>query len=166
MFFIVSEIKAYFHNAVQLRWMEGVFPGCKVITPRHPCRHLHRVIPCVHLKPGCDPLCGPRSRLSARIKQSCISAEQQTTDGRRASASDPRVSAWLYNGDVRETGACPREASSLADAAFSITLQPAEHVNVHDFSNDAQDVWIHTGRLLQRATTRALAAHFQGRPMH
>lgn len=95
--------------------------------------------------------------------------EQQTTDGRRASAlaSDHRVSAWLYSGDMQETGACPREASPVADAAFSITLQPAEHVNVHNFSNDAQDVWIHPGRLHERrATAKALAAHFQGRLMH
>lgn len=123
---------------------------------------------CMQLKPGDDPLWGHLSRLYAHIKQDCISAEQQTTDGRRASASDHRVwlPAWLCNGDVRETGACRQEASPVADAAFSITLQPAERVNVHNFSNDAQDVWIHTGRLLQRATTRALAAHFQGRLMH
>lgn len=139
------------------------------------CRFLIRavvyaaVIPC-YLEPGMrSPPWGHLCRLS-HLKQGCISAEQQTTDGRRASASasDHRISVWLYNGDVRETGACRQEASHVAvDAAFSITLQPAEHVNVHNFSNDAQDVWIHPGRLLERrATAGASAAHFQGRLMH
>lgn len=95
------------------------------------------------------------------------SSKQQMADELQPPMAE--ASAWLHNAGVRETGAWPRQAFPVADAAFSITSQPTEHVNGHNFSNDAQDVRIHTGglgALLRRATGRASAAQFQSRPMH
>lgn len=133
-FLLQSEIKVYFHHAAyNVRVPEAYgFRSISVIL-----RLSQDTIACQVVSVDF---------METRIRHGCISAEQQTTDGRRASASDRRVSALLYNGDVQETGACPREPSPIASAAFSITLQPAEHVNVHNFSNDAQDVRIRTGR--------------------